>query len=57
MSKTIVFIVGTSAGFILCKLSSTDLIVCAMISVVLLVIFIIGILFHLGVSDFQEFER
>jgi len=56
MSKTIIFITGASAGFILCKLSPTDLIVCTIFVVVFLVILIFGILFSLGVSDFQDFE-
>ncbi len=57
MSKMLIFIAGTSAGFYLCKLSYADLIVCAIFAVVFLVILILGFLFHLGVSDFQEFER
>jgi hypothetical protein len=53
----LIFIAGTSAGFYLCKLSYADLIVCAIFAVVFLVILILGFLFHLGVSDFQEFEQ
>ncbi len=57
MCKILIFITGTSAGFYLCKFSSADQIVSAIFAVILLLVFFLGYLFHLGVSDFQEFER
>ncbi len=57
MSKLFIFLIGTFVGFYLCRLPSADLIVCGILAVFILLIFILGYLFHLGVSDFQEFER
>lgn len=56
MSKMAIFITGTFVGFLLCKLSSVDRIVCGMLAIILLLILGLGYLFHLGISDFQEFE-
>jgi hypothetical protein len=57
MAKIISFIMGASAGFYLCKLSSAEQITSAIFAVILFLILVVGYLFHLGVSDFQEYER
>ncbi|MBL8080485.1 MAG: hypothetical protein JNM55_21115 [Anaerolineales bacterium] len=56
MAKIISFILGACAGLYLCNLSSAEKIICGIFAVILVLLFVIGYVFHLGVSDFQEFE-
>jgi hypothetical protein len=56
MSKALIFIAGTSAGLYLARLSLTDLLAWMILAGVGVPFLVVGSLFHLGISDFQEYE-
>jgi hypothetical protein len=57
MSRILIFITGLGCGFYLCRSFSTERVILAILITLLLSILIPGYLLHVGLSDFQEYEK
>ena len=57
MSKILVFVTGAASGLYLCKFFSIDTIIFSILIVLLLPALLLGYVFHVGISDFQEYEK
>ncbi len=57
MAKVFLFTLGLFTSFYLWKCPATHWIIWVLLISAFMLLFILGYLFHLGVSDFQDFEH